>query len=211
MAVRDDRNNYAIQADYAKGLFLQYDQEEIIRKLSLKADEDYLYLPFLGWEYRVHRITASVEKRNDGGEFADGNSFEEVLTIFDYLCYSKAGAQLTGEWVTLASLGRNIHSGNGGRDFFSATAKMLEPYEERLDEAFVRLGGRKMPVGEPGYVLFAFPVLPVYVQYWRGDEEFPPQLRFLFDAKADEIIHYETMYYLIGVFVQRLMALLEER
>jgi len=205
-----DKDNYAIQAEYAKGLFLKYDQEEIIRKLSLRADEDYLYLPFLDYEYRIHRKTASVEKRIGEGAFADGNSFNEVLTVFDVLCYSKAGAQLAGEWVTLASIGRNIHSSNTGRDFFSASAKRLEPYEDRLDAAFERLGGRKMPVGEPGYVIFAFPVLPVYVQYWRGDEEFPPQLRFLFDANAAEIIHYETMYYLIGFLVQRLLELLDE-
>jgi len=209
--MRDRRNNYAIQAEYSKALFLQYDQETIIRKLSLKADEEYLYLPFLDYEYRIHRTTALVEKRKGSGEFIDGNSFDEVLTLFDVLCYSKAGAQLAGEWASISTLGNNIHSGNGGRDFFSGSAKKLEPYEDRLDEAFLKLGGMKMPVGEPGYVLLAFPFLPVYVQYWRGDEEFPPQLRFLLDANATDFIHYETMYYLVGFLTERILDLLQEQ
>ena len=209
MTMLRNQNNYAIQAEYAKGLFLKYDQEQMIRKLSLKADEEYLYLPFLDYEYRIHRATASVGKRLEDGTFADGNSFNEVLTIFDVLCYSKEGSRLSGEWAGIAALGNNIHSSNGGYDFFSAAAKRLEPYEDRLDALFQRLGGRKMPVGEPGYVLFAFPQLPVYIQYWRGDEEFPPQLRFLLDGNATEIIHYETMYYLIDVLMQRLMELLQ--
>lgn len=204
-------NNYAIQAEYAKTLFLKYDQDAIIRKLSLKADETYLYLPFLDYEYRVHRTTACVEKRTEDGTYVDGNSFNEVLTVFDVLCYSKAGSQLSGEWKSISALGNNIHSSNTGYDFFSSAAKKLEPYEERLDEVLLRLGGRKMPVGEPGYVLFAFPVLPIYIQYWRGDDEFPPQLRFLLDGNATEIIHYETMYYLIDFLMERLMELLEEK
>ena len=204
-----DKNNYAIQAEYAKSLFLRYDQEEIVRKLSLRSDEDYIYLPFFDIEYRVHRTTASVEKRKGDGKFEDGNSFNEVLTIFDVLCYSKAGAKLSGEWVNLASLGQGFHSSNTGRDFFADSAKRLEPYEPRLAEAFAVLGGRKMPVGEPGYVLLAFPFLPVYMQYWQGDEEFPPQLRFLFDVNAVDFIHYETIYYLIEFLIQRLFELLE--
>ncbi len=210
MRMEQSRNNYAIQADYAKSLFLKYDQEEIIRKLSLKADETYLYLPFLDYEYRIHRATACVEKRLGSGEYIDGNSFNEVLTVFDVLCYSKEGSRLSGEWKSISALGNNVHTSNGGYDFFASAAKKLEPYEDKLDAAFARLGGRKMPVGEPGYVLFAFPQLPMYIQYWRGDEEFPPQLRFLFDGNAVEIIHYETMYYLIGFLTERLMELLRE-
>ena len=38
MTMLRNQNNYANQAEYAKGLFLKYDQEQMIRKLSLKAD-----------------------------------------------------------------------------------------------------------------------------------------------------------------------------
>ena len=54
-----------------------------------------------------------------------------------------------------------------------------------------------------------FPFLPLYVQYWRGDEEFPPQLTLLWDKNTTQFLHYETVYYLTGFLLERLTALLE--
>lgn len=205
----EKRNNYAIQVEQAKKLFLTYDQGEIIDKLGLAHDDTYLYLPFLGCTYRIHRATADVEKQEGEGPYQDGNSFNEVLTIFDALCFSKAGGHLSGQWVSLSSLGGGVHNTNTVGAFFQTATQALAAHEAWLAAALESLGGVRMHQGEPGYRLEVFPFLPLYFQYWKADEEFPAQVRLLWDANTTDFIHYETVYYLANFFFERLLQLAE--
>ncbi len=42
-----------------------------------------------------------------------------------------------------------------------------------------------------------FSFLPVILQFWEGDEEFPANLKFMFDENILQYIHYETIFYLL--------------
>lgn len=199
-------NNYEIQAENAKKLFWEYDQEKIIQKLRLRYDGDYLYLPFLDLQYRIHRRTAAVERREGNGPYEDGGSFNEVLTIFDALCWSREGGALSGEWVSTAALGNQVH-GSSAFQGYQAEAARMDP--DRLPAVLEAMGGVRMPRGEPGYRLLAFPFLPVYFQFWRADEEFPAQINLFWDKNTTEFIHYETVYYLSGFLLERILTLLD--
>ena len=201
------QDNYAIQVEQAKKLFLTYDQETIVQKLDLEADDDYLYIPFMGMKYRIHRTTADVEKREGDGPYRDGNSFNEVLTIFDALCGSKPGGHLSGQWVSLSSLGGGVHNTATVDSIFGRASEALAAHENCLAAVLEQLGGTRMPQGEPGYRVDAFPFLPLYFQYWRADEEFPAQVRLLWDANTTDFIRYETAYYLANSFFERLLQL----
>ena len=202
-------DNYAIAAEQAKKLFLEYDQEHIIKKLNLRADGDYLYIRFLDLDYRVHRRTAGVEKREGDGPYTDGNGFNEVMTLFDVLCWSGEDARLSGEWVTLSALGGGVHGGALAGSMYQEEIAGIARCEDRLAPVLEGMGGRRMEKGEPGYVIPVFDFLPVYVQYWRADEEFPPQLNLLWDRNTTQFLHYETVYYLTQFLLQRLTVLLE--
>lgn len=199
-------NNYERQAENAKALFLRYDQQKIIEKFDLEHDGDYLYLPVLDLHYRIHRRTAAVERREGAGEYEDGGSFHEVLTIFDALCWSREDRRLSGEWVSTAALGNQVHGSSGFQGFREQAARMAA---DRLPEVLEAMGGVRMPRGEPGYRLMAFPFLPVYFQYWRADEEFPAQIQLYWDRNTTRIIHYETVYYLADLLLERILTLLE--
>lgn len=201
-------NNYEKQAENAKKLFLGYDQEKIIQKLRLEHDGDYLYLPMLDLRYRVHRRTAAVERREGEGPYEDANSFNEVLTLFDALCWSEEGVSLSGEWVSTAALGSHVHGGSSSLQGWREQAAEMAPRLDRLPAVLERMGGTPMPKGEPGYCLPALPSLPVYFQYWRADEEFPAQINLYWDANTTRIIHYETVYYLAELLLRRIAALL---
>ena len=75
----DRKNNYAIQVQNAKKLFLSYDQEALVKKLRLRTDADYLYTALLGQPYRIVRTTGDLEHL-ENGIWTDANSFDEVLT-----------------------------------------------------------------------------------------------------------------------------------
>ena len=43
-AKKDIPSNYDLQVDVGRKIFLEYDQEQLIRKFSLQADESRIYL-----------------------------------------------------------------------------------------------------------------------------------------------------------------------
>ncbi|MFQ7287953.1 MAG: DUF3786 domain-containing protein [Lacrimispora saccharolytica] len=124
------RNNYEYAKEKIRPEFLKYDQETMIRRFQLKHDPDYIYLPFVGSEYRISRQTGEVERLLSGCQAPEhGNDAEkiqteqadymETLSIYDILCYSKPDASLTGRWCLVNSLpgvGQNNGLGDNSRN-----------------------------------------------------------------------------------------------
>ena len=82
------RDNYQIQARQAKTVFLSRDQQALIGKLKLQADEDYLYTALFSCPYRIHRQTGDLQ-RLQAGAWVDANSHSEVMTLLDLVCDSR--------------------------------------------------------------------------------------------------------------------------
>ena len=98
------KDNYLIQANQAKQHFLTYDQQRLIEKLNLQADENYLYIKFLCESYRLSRTTGSLE-RYHADAWVDANSFAEVMTILDLVCDSRENRYLSGRWKSMTDFG----------------------------------------------------------------------------------------------------------
>ena len=47
-------------------------------------------------------------------------------------------------------------------------------------------------------------------QFWEGDEEFAPKIMILWYKKALDFMHFETLYYVIGLLLQRLAELCDK-
>lgn len=195
-------NNYRIQAQQARELFLTYDQNTLIRKLHLKWDETYLYVPMLHDIYRVHRATGSLERRA-GDTWVDANTFNEVLTLFDLLCDSREDRYLSGRWKNMTSFGLMFHQNllEGARDPW---AEKFQADTESFRNACIALGGVPLPNGDVSYAIELFDGLSIGVQLWLGDEEFPPNLRFLWDENALMYIRYETMFYAKALLLDKI-------
>lgn len=75
------RNNYEYAKEKIRPEFLKYDQETMIRRFQLKHDPDYIYLPFVGSEYRISRQTGEVERLlSDCQAPEHGNDAEKIQT-----------------------------------------------------------------------------------------------------------------------------------
>lgn len=197
-------NNYLVQAQQAKNLFLTYDQDALIRKFRLSFDETYLFATMLHTLYRIHRATGDLE-RQEGSGWADANTFNEVLTLYDMLCDSRENRYLSGRWKNMTSFGLMFHQNllEDARDPWA------EKFQENLDAfrtASLSLGGRPLDSGDVAYAIELFDGLEIGVQLWLGDEEFPPNLRFLWDENATMYIRYETMFYARGLLLDRIDA-----
>ena len=99
--------------------------------------------------------------------------------------------------------------------------KLLEdghdPWAERFQNelpafrrACLTLGGKPLPVGDAAYAFEIFDGLGIAVQLWLGDDEFPPNLRFLWDENACQYIRYETMYFAKALLLNRIAGKMEE-
>ena len=55
-------SNYDLQVDVGRKIFLEYDQNLLIRKFSLQADENWIYLTYMNIPCRIDRATGRIEK-----------------------------------------------------------------------------------------------------------------------------------------------------
>ena len=199
-------NNYLLQAAQAKRYFLTYDQDALIRKLGLAYDEEYLYPVLFSRRYRLSRETGDLE-REENGLWRDANTHEEVMTLLDFVCDSKEDRFVSGRWKNMADFGHAFHQSLlEERD---PNAELFQSRAEDFRRACEALGGRKLPMGDIAYAMEVFDGLPLLVQLWFGDEEFPASLRFLWDENALQYLKYETMYYARNLLLQRLKAEME--
>lgn len=205
-------SNYDLQVDIAKRIFLGYDQELLIRKFRLEADERWIYLYYMNAPYRIDRKKGTVEEYLQN-QWKECRSFHTVMTIYDLLCYHQGenAPALTGQWCAVGSF---VVTGVTETDTFTKKyAAMFDSRAEELKSACEKLGGAIQSSMAGADVTCRFSVtsfFPVLLQFWDGDEEFPPKLMLLWDRNTDKFLHFETTFYLLGDLLERLYSRMAE-
>ncbi len=199
-------DNYQTLAAKAQQKFLTYDQSEIIRKSPVTFDRTYLYLPVLDRTCRIHRKTGDLSWSSPDGTYIPGTEPCDRLTVFDYLCDADACRSLSGTFLSMANFGHLFHTRllEDGPPSALELAVDLDP--RLLCRACTRLGGEPFPGGDISYKIPFFPDMPVVLQFWHSDEDFPARLRYLWDKNALFYLKYETMYYALGILQNRLLS-----
>lgn len=196
------KNNYYLQMQQAKQRFLTYDQEALIRKLNLKADARYLYPILFSAQYRMSRTTGDTECLKSG-IWQDANEFEEVMTLLDLICDSREDRRVSGQWKSMCDFGLMFHQ-TLLEERKDPWACYFQENVEAFRAACEALGGKAVPSGDIAYRIEVFDGLPVMLQLWFGDDEFPPNLRLLWDENALMYLRYETMYYARGLLLEQI-------
>ena len=205
-------SNYDLQVDIGKGIFLEYDQEKLIQKFYLEADRDWIYLTYLNTPCRISRESGGIEEQICG-RWKECRDFSTVMTIYDLLCYHKGttAPALARQWCTVGAF--VITGVTKTEGFTRKYARMFDGHMDLLDSACKKMGGLQMPpmAGATRTCLFPVtPFFPVLLQFWEGDEEFPPKLTLLWDKNTDQFMHFETTFYLQGDLLSRLLYHMED-
>ena len=201
-------DNYEKQVYIGRELFLQHDQDKLIEKYGLKHNEEYLYLQYIGTEYRISRIDGAIEYVADG-EWKDCKEYTIVMTIYDFLCCSgkEILPSLTGQWQPV---GRFVTAGSSPStdSFVEKYAQAFSGKVEEVKQACICLGEKQMERLAGADLTFEMPVFQdfsVIFQFWDGDEEFQPKILLLWDKVSLSYLHFETTYYLQGDLLKAIL------
>ena len=81
------------------------------------------------------------------------------------------------------------------------TAKVLDRYgrdPEGFRQAVTALGGRLVDMADVAGRLLPFPRVPLYFLIWFADEEFPADLKILFDRSIERVLPADAIWALIN-------------
>ena len=186
-------SNYDKMAAQARKLFLTYDQEAIIRRWNLAADDGFLYVKLLDEQVKIDRKTA------------EGGSYQQTLVLFDILTRSADRPHPAMRWASLSELGGVIGARHEA-SLNSALPSLFAGKCDRFREACLALGGREYDKGDASFIIPVFQDFEVLLIFWDADDEFPASVRFLFDENALSYMRYETLWYVIGMISDKLAA-----
>lgn len=195
-------DNYQLQAQGARRYFLRYDQQMLTEKLKLKADGEYLYAEMLCKPYRISRTTGDIQRLE--GEWVDANTHAEVMTLLDLVCDSRPDRYLSFRWRNMQSFGQMFHQ-NLLEDQKDPFAEAIQADQEGFRRACAALHAESAPGGDMAFAIELFDALRIAVQFWEGDEEFSPRVRFLWDENALMYLKYETMYFAVNLLKKRIL------
>lgn len=190
-------DNYLVSRDRAQAYFLNFDQQKLIDFWKLQHDTQWLYAPFFGQEYRICRKTGRV-LRSDGSEAG----FEEVLSIFDFLCHEGECKTLCGQWAPVNSLNGLGAAAGVGTDFHGKTADLFDKDPEGFRAACEAIGGKAVAMGDIGYRFPVFGNFSLILKFYHSDEDFPASATILWDANTLQFLFYETTFYIAGFLLR---------
>lgn len=198
----EHRDNYLIQVQQAKAWFLRYDAQALIRKLKLESDGEYLYTKMLCKPYRISLHTGDVQRREE--TWVETNNHGEVMTLLDLVCDSREDRFLTGNWENMTTFGLRFHQNLMGTSA-DPFARAIQENVAGFRRACGRLEATYAPGGDMAFALELFDGLKIAIQFWEGDEEFAPRVRYLWDSNALMYLKYETMWFAIGMMQRRIL------
>lgn len=119
---------------------------------------------------------------------ADSEMPLSVQAVMAYYYHTGDGMPLSGHWVSFADLpdGRMYNTafqGYSGDELVKTFGLDVDAFKSACGKS----EGRAVGYGDAAYVFQALPRLPMMVNYWCGDEDFPSSCKILFD---ESVSHY---------------------
>ncbi|MDY7037329.1 MAG: DUF3786 domain-containing protein [Thermodesulfobacteriota bacterium] len=166
-----------------------------------------LFLDFLNREIMISWPDMACSYANSD----ESISIQQQILILHYLkgTLSSSGSVITGEWITF----QDVPDGKFYMDAFQRRAKnpMVQAFgncpEVLADLAAKAFDASISDQGDLSIVIKAFPLVPVTLILWRGDEEFPPEGNVLFDKNISGILSAEDIAWLAGMIIYPLIGM----
>jgi hypothetical protein len=165
--------------------------------LARTCSPDGLIVRFLGEDLLVDTAHCSLHR-------FEGTHWERVQeSLLELLCLvyllNTGPEPLTEEMVGPQEL-RDAHFFHGPHEL--RVQPLLQRYGDDVDgfkRAAERIGGEALELADAAYRLWAFPKVPLYYLFWKGDEEFEPRLSILFDRSIQQHLSADAIWGLVNL------------
>jgi hypothetical protein len=129
--------------------------------------------------------------------------FQAVLA---YYFHTSNGAPLTGQWLSFADLpdGRMYNrafQGYSGDELVKTFQLDVGGFRSACEKS----GGIAAPAGDAAFVFYALPRVPLLVNYWCGDEDFPSNCKILFDSSVSHYLPTDVCAILGSMLTRKLI------
>ncbi len=214
-------NNYVLAyRECCKALAAEKEPRAVAARAACRFDQagSFFEVPFLGRLYRVAYPSGEVTpgepmparpqgaagaagERAPGGEallaLPPAPSGDHLLTVSILLVHyltRATGIPLAGEWIAFRELpGGEVYDVPFTNRTIRPMVGIFGRRPARLVEAVQKLGGRPEKMGHAAGSVHAFPMVPVCLVVWEGDEEIPASGQILFDRSASGYMETEAM------------------
>ena len=200
-------NNYEVQAQTARAIFLKWDQKKLTSRLGIDSDDNFIFISFFDERYSIDRVTGEVSHCEGSGSV----DYNAVMVIYDVICNSKPEAVLSREWLTHENLNPHSNFGSMEKSLFGPAAEGFSGHVDKLKIACASLGGFDIKKADAGFMFNVFPFLPVLFQFWEGDDEFPPKVTFHFDRNTLDFVCFESAWYIVSHLIEIIRAEMDAR
>jgi len=175
-------------------LFLSHDQDKIIEKWHLDADESNIYFKYIGKEYALDRKTGRILGLSNSG----------TLAIYDLFCHEGNLRSLSGNYCTLAALVSKMAVSGPSGDGNESLANEFLYDVKTVTKNVISTGGKILSKGDLSFSIPVFQDIDLQIVIYKADEDFEASLHFFWDENILSYFMYETLYYVISDVVKRL-------
>ena len=185
------------------------DPQDVVRRALAEYDKSAgeFILRLAGDDLRISPERRTVVWSSPDRRAGKGPGFHYWLVSVVYLISAKAQAP-TGEWVAPMSLPYGDFFFRGPHALPSEPiARAFGDEPERFARAARQLGGRPWAQGWNAFEMPALPRVPILVQLWERDEEFPARANFLFDRTACDHLAVDAVFSLTIILAERLVEI----
>jgi hypothetical protein len=200
----NERDNYAPDGSHLRQNALQWQDlakrplEDLANfTLAQPRPEGRLQFRFLNEEICVDIPGQCLLRAGEGKSVTLEDPLLELVTLV-YLNQVNGIFSLDRDIVGLPDL-KESHFFVGPHEL--RTAKVLERYGRDSDgfrQAVIALGGRLVDMADTAGRLLPFPRIPLYFLMWFEDEEFPADLKVLFDRSIEQVLPADAIWALVN-------------
>lgn len=167
------------------------------KRVSWDETTKQFFCPFLNQVYRISYPSGEIY----GGK----EEIDPRLKILFLHYLTSPGSSLRGQWITFKELpGGMLYAAPFYHRAIFPLIRSFTPHLDSLIWAGSSLGGERGKIGHASIILHPFPLVPVCLSLWAGDEEVPSGGTILFDASVPEHLSTEDCAVLAEYLVRRL-------
>ncbi len=189
MSQVDPNRRFQIAHDRARENWALADPRRCAELAGCTYSEDGVAVPFFGGPYRVSHPDGQVVSVETGKPV-----HAAIAILMLHYLLTADGTGQTERWITF----RELPDGLFYAQAFAVHAEKLLAERFGADVAsFLKagpvVGGQPLDLADASFRFQALPRLPIAVLLWEGDDEFPGQIRILFDAGAPHYLPTEDL------------------